>query len=62
MDIKLFTTILKDKHLLDYKKLKYKYSENFDVFLSALTELYCKSLPIVDFAYSSLIFIENQAA
>ena len=61
MDIKLFTTILKDKHFPDYKKLKYKYSDDFGVFLETLAELYYKSLPVVDFSGVPLVFIENYA-
>lgn len=62
MDIKLFTTILKDKYFPDYKRLKYKYGEDFDSFLATLSELYCKPLPLNDFAGSALVFIENHAA
>lgn len=62
MDIKLFATILKDKHFPDYKKLKYKYIEDFDVFMDTLAELYYKSLPVMDFAGAPLVFIENHAA
>lgn len=62
MDIKLFTTILKDKHFPDYKKLKYKYIEDFDVFMDTLAELYYKPLPVMDFAGAPLVFIENHAA
>lgn len=62
MDIKLFTTILKDKHFPDYKKLKYKYIEDFDVFMDTLAELYYKSLPVMDFAGTPLVFIKNYAS
>ena len=62
MDIKLFTTILKDKHFSDYKELKYKYSDNFGMFLETLAELYYKSLPVVDFSGVPLVFIENHSA
>lgn len=62
MDIKIFTKMLKDKHFIDYRKLKYKYSDDFSSFLSTLEELYYKSLPIVDFEDNNIVFIENHAS
>ena len=62
MDIKIFTKMLKDKHFTDYRKLKYKYSDDFSSFLSTLEELYYKSLPIVDFEDNNIVFIENHAS
>ena len=54
--------MLKDKHFTDYRKLKYKYSDDFSSFLSTLEELYYKSLPIVDFEDNNIVFIENHAS
>ena len=62
MDIKIFTKMLKDKNFTDYRKLKYKYSDDFSSFLSTLEELYYKSLPIVDFEDNNIVFIENHAS
>jgi len=62
MDIKVFTAILKDKHFPDYRKLKYKYGEDFDAFLQTLSELYYRPLPVLDFDGTPLVFIENHAA
>lgn len=62
MDIKIFTKMLKDKHFTDYRKLKYKYSDDFSSFLSTLEELYYKPLPIVDFENNNIVFIENHAS
>ena len=59
MDIKTFTAILSDKHFLDYKKLYYKYSEDFKEFLLNLEELYYKELPLKDFDSKNLVFIDN---
>lgn len=59
MDINVFTKILKDKHFNDYKKMKYKYGNDFIDFLQALENLYYKELPIIDFAEEKLVFIEN---
>ncbi len=62
MDIEIFTKMLKDKHFTDYRKLKYKYSDDFSSFLNTLEELYYKSLPIVDFEDNNIVFIENHAS
>ena len=62
MDIIIFTKMLKDKHFTDYRKLKYKYSDDFSSFLSTLEELYYKPLPIVDFEDNNIVFIENHAS
>ena len=43
MDIKIFTKMLKDKNFTDYRKLKYKYSDDFSSFLSTLEELLFRS-------------------
>ena len=62
MDIKIFTKMLKDKNFTDYRKLKYKYSDDFSSFLNTLEELYYKPLPIVDFEDNNIVFIENHAS
>ncbi len=62
MDIKLFTKMLKDKHFIDYQKMQYKYGEDFSAFLQTLEELYYKTLPLLDFDSSNIVFIENHAA
>lgn len=61
MDIKVFTQILKDGHFTDYKKMKYKYGDDFNDFLQTLEELYYKTLPICDFDGKGLVLIENHA-
>lgn len=61
MEIKTFTKILKDKAFVDYKKMKYKYSADFDAFLKTLEELYYKTLPILDFDGGNVVLIENHA-
>lgn len=62
MDIKVFIKMLKDKNFTDYKKMKYKYSDNFNDFLQTLKELYYKTLPLSDFDGNNIVFIENHAA
>lgn len=62
MDIKIFTKMLKDKHFTDYKKMKYKYGNDFNAFLHTLEELYYKTLPLSDFDGNNVVFIENHAA
>lgn len=61
MDIKLFTKILKDKNFIDYKKMKYKYGDEFNSFLLTLEELYYRTLPLSDFDKNNIVFIENHA-
>lgn len=62
MDIKVFTKMLKDKHFTNYKQMQYKYGEDFNAFLQTLEELYCKTLPLLDFDDNNIVFIENHAA
>ena len=62
MDIQLFTKILKDKSFYDYKKMKYKYAEDFSDFLDTLKDLYYKELPLCDFDGKKIVYIENHAA
>ena len=62
MDVKLFTKILKDKSFTDYKKMKYKYGDDFNCFLQMVEELYYKPLPLSDFDGSQLVFMENHSS
>ncbi len=62
MDINLFMKMFNDKHFCDYKKMKYKYGENFGDFLTALREFYYKELPLSDFDGNSVVFIETAAS
>ena len=49
MNISKFSTMLNDKHFCNLKKLKYKYSEDFDKFLNLFKEMYLKSIELLDF-------------
>ena len=62
MDIKLFTQILNDKHFSDYKKMKYKFGDDFTDFLKTIEELYYKELPLDDFVGSKIVFMDTHAA
>lgn len=62
MDIKIFTEMLKDKHFTNYRKMKYKYNEQFNAFLRTLENLYYKNLSLLDFDGNNIVFIENHAA
>ncbi len=62
MDIKLFTQILNDKAFTDYKKMSYKYGEEFYDFLKTLDELYYENLPLCDFEGENIVFTPNHAA
>lgn len=61
MDIKTFTKIFRDKSSADYRKMKYKYGEDFDAFLQALKELYYVELPLLDFEGENLVFVDEGA-
>ncbi len=56
MNISKFTTILNDKYFCNLKKLKYKYSEDFDEFLSIFKEMYLKSVDLSDFNGNNIVF------
>ena len=59
MVIQVFIRILRDKNFCDYKKMKYKYGEDFNAFLEAVKELYYSPLPLSDFDNNSIVFIDN---
>lgn len=62
MDIKIFTKMLKDNSFTDYKKMKYKYPDDFNEFLKTLDLLYYKELPLYDFNNNNIVFIENHSS
>lgn len=56
----LFTVL--DKYFFrDYKKLKYKYKDDFNEFIQVLEDMYYFDLPLCDFSSGKLVFIENHA-
>lgn len=59
MDIVRFTEILKDKHCYELKKLKYKYSVDFDEFLGNLKALYYYVLPLSDLRGEKIVYTPN---
>lgn len=61
MDIKLFTKILNDRQFTNYKKMSYKYKDNFKEFLSDLESLFYTKLPLKDFDGNPIVYIENRA-
>lgn len=61
MDILEFNKIINDKSFFNLKKLKYKYSVDFDEFMSVLKTLYYKELPLNDFAGNSLVYLDSFA-
>lgn len=51
-----------DKYFFrDYKKLKYKYKDDFNEFIQVLEDMYYFDLPLCDFSSGKLVFIENHA-
>lgn len=61
MDILKFNKIINDKSFFNLKKLKYKYSGDFDEFMSVLKTLYYKELPLNDFTGNSLVYLDSFA-
>ena len=60
MDIQKFHNMFNDKHFCDLKKMQYKYPNDMGDFISALKDMYYKSLPICDFAGNELVYIETK--
>lgn len=56
MNISKFTTILNDKYFCNLKKLKYKYSEDFDEFLNLFKEVCLKPVELPDFSGNNIAF------
>lgn len=59
MDAIKFSKMLSDKHLADFKKLKYKYPDDFDEFVSVLKSSYYETLPIIDFGGNALVYLSS---
>ncbi len=56
MNISNFSTMLNDKHFCNLKKLKYKYSADFDEFLTLFKEMYLKPVSLLDFNGNNIAF------
>lgn len=56
MNVSKFTTILNDKYFCNLKKLKYKYSDDFNEFLSLFKEMYLKPVELLDFNGDNIFF------
>lgn len=59
MDIIKYNSIFNYKHVSSLKKIKYKYSDDFEEYISVLKELYFKKLPIYDFSGEKLGFLTS---
>ena len=57
MDAIKFSKMLSDKHIVDFKKLKYKYPDDFDEFVEILKSSYYEKLPIKDFKGNSIVYL-----
>lgn len=57
MDAIKFSKMLSDKHIINLKKLKYKYPDNFEDFISVLKSSCYESLPIKDFKGNHLVYL-----
>lgn len=59
MDAIKFSKMHSDKHIIDLKKLKYKYPDDFDEFISVLKSSYYEKLPIKDFKGNSIVYLNS---
>lgn len=59
MEISKFNQIFNDKHAQSLKKLKHKYSDDFEEYMSVLREMYYEKLSISDFAGKNIVFIPS---
>ncbi|MGN0536005.1 MAG: Fic family protein [Eubacterium sp.] len=59
MDTVKFSKMLSDKHIVDFKKLKYKYPNDFDEFVEILKSSYYEKLPIKDFKGNSIVYLNS---
>lgn len=59
MDAIKFSKMLSDKHIVDFKKLKYKYPDDFDEFVEILKSSYHEKLPIKDFKGNSIVYLNS---
>lgn len=59
MDAIKFSKMLSDKHIVDFKKLKYKYPDDFDEFVEILKSSYYEELPINDFKGNSIVYLNS---
>lgn len=62
MELTLFTRMLQDKHVTDYKKMQYKYGKDFDEFLHDLEKVFYRPLPLADFDGNPVVYTENVPA
>lgn len=49
MDALEFSEMLSDKHITNFKKLKYKYPNDFEEFINILKSSFYEKLPLNDF-------------
>lgn len=59
MDAIKFSKMLSDKHIVDFKKLKYKYPDDFYEFVEILKSSYYEELPINDFKGNSIVYLNS---
>lgn len=59
MDAIKFSKMLSDKHIVDFKKLKYKYPDDFYEFVEILKSSYYEELPIKDFKGDNLVYLNS---
>ena len=59
MDVLKFSQMLSDKHITNFRKLKYKYPNDFEEFINVLKSSFYKKLPLNDFDGESLVYLTS---
>ena len=59
MDALQFAAMMSDKHIVDLKKMKYKYPDCFDSFLQTLAARYYKELSLRDFFGKPIVYLPS---
>ena len=57
MDAIKFSKMLADRHIVDFKRMKYKYPDDFDEFVSVLKLSYYEKLPLNDFGGNPIVYL-----
>lgn len=59
MDALKFSEMLSDKHITNFKKLKYKYPDDFEEFINILKSSFYEKLPLNDFDGKNLVYLTS---
>lgn len=58
MDTLLFSKMLSDKNITNFKKMSYKYEDNLDEFINTLKQIEYKFIPLNDFKSNNICYLK----